>query len=157
MTGQSTADAEDIRQLLALQARAARLVDTMQWDEVRTLWTPDAVFHNFGRDYAGPDDIVAFMSRRMAAHPGRHMVSVPQLDIDGDRARAEVDYVFFRFADLAVFSIGVYHDEFRRIDGTWFFSRREIEIHAYHPELSAAAKQTPEPLAERLRREAGTA
>ena len=145
---------DDLLCLLNLEARAAHLADTAKWDELPSLWAADAVFHSFGRDYVGPHDIASFMARRMSEHPGRHMLSTPVLSIDGDTATADVDYVFYRFSDLAVFSIGVYHDEFQRVDGSWLFSRREIEIHAYHPELTAVAKQSAEPLVHRLRREA---
>jgi hypothetical protein len=45
-----------------------------------------------------------------------------------------------------LFGVGVYKDELRRTDGAWKFSRREIEVHGHHAEMTAASKQNVTPI-----------
>jgi hypothetical protein len=138
---------EDLRAILALQAQFCQLCDLARWDEMGELFLPDGVLHVFGKDYAGRDELVRFVARR---HLGKHMLSVPDIRIDGNTAFVTVDHAFFRYPDLALFGVGVYKDVLKKVDGSWKFARREIEIHGHHPEMTAAAKQKVTPIADTI-------
>jgi hypothetical protein len=138
-------DCEDLRQIQAVIARIAQSNDLAQWDAYGEEFTVDAVMHCFGRDYVGREAVVAFTARR---HLGKHMLSVPVVEIDGDRATVVVDHSFYRYPDLALFGVGVYKDQLVRDDGVWRISRREIEVHGHHVEMTAATKQNVTPIAD---------
>jgi hypothetical protein len=142
-----TCDCDDLRAILALLAANAMHNDLAEWDEYGALFTDDAVLHCFGRDYVGRDAVVAFTARR---HLGKHMLSTPAIEIDGETARVVVDHAFFRYPDLALFGVGVYKDELVKIDGTWKFVRREVTVHGHHAEMTAATKQKVVPMADTL-------
>jgi 3-phenylpropionate/cinnamic acid dioxygenase small subunit len=59
---------------------------------------------------------------------GRHLISQPRLNIDGDSADARTDYAFVGRTDrgLAVTSSGRYLDHLVRDGGRWRFASREI-------------------------------
>jgi len=139
---------EDLRAILALQARFCQLCDLAQWAQLRELFTDDAVLHVFGKDYVGQDAILRFIERR---HLGKHMLSAPNIEIDGDEARVVVDHTFYRYPDMALFGAGVYKDILRRTENGWKFGRREIEVHGHHVEMTAAAKQNVKPIADTLK------
>lgn len=136
---------DDLRAIMALQAKYCQLCDTARWDEYRELFLPDAVMHCFGRDYVGAEAITAFTARR---HLGKHMLSVPDIEIDGDEATVAVDHAFYRYPDLVLFGTGIYRDVLRRTENGWKFARREVEVHGYHSEMTAAAKQSVTPIAD---------
>src|SRR5262249_26942576 len=131
-------ECEDLRQILRVIAKIAQHNDLAEWDGYGAQYSDDAVLRCFGRDYAGRDAIVAFTARR---HIGKHMLSSPAIEIDGDRATVEVDYTFYRYPDLVLFGVGVYKDELVKVDGDWKMQRREIVVHGHHAEMTAAAKQ----------------
>jgi SnoaL-like domain len=138
---------EDLRAILALQAQFCQLCDLAKWAEMRELFTDDAVLHVFGKDYTGKDAIMRFIERR---HLGKHMLSAPDIEFDGDEARVVVDHTFYRYPDLALFGAGVYKDVLRRTPAGWKFARREIEVHGHHVDMTAAAKQNVKPIADTL-------
>lgn len=134
---------EDLRAILALQAQFCQLCDLARWADMRELFTEDAVLHVFGKDYIGQDRIMRFIERR---HLGKHMLSAPDIEIDGDHARVTVDHTFYRYPDLALYGAGVYKDVLRKTAVGWKFARREIEVHGHHVEMTAAAKQNVTPI-----------
>jgi hypothetical protein len=142
-----TCDCEDLRKILALVAGAAQTNDLAQWDAYGELFAENAVMHVFGRDYVGRDVIVAFTARR---HLGKHLLSTPIIEIDGDTAKVTIDHAFYRYPDLVLFGVGVYKDDLVKLDGEWKFARREIEIHGHHAEMTAAAKQTATPIGDTI-------
>lgn len=144
----TTCDCEDLRAILALQAAFAHHCDLAQWDQLKALFAPQMVMHVFGNDYVGPEDVTAFIARR---HLGKHMLSIPLIEIDGDTATALVDHAFYRYPDLALFGVGVYIDELVKTSAGWQFARREIVVHGHHDEMTAAAKQTTAPIADTLK------
>jgi hypothetical protein len=133
---------DDLLAISNVLAGYAQHTDLAQWDELGALFAEDAVLHVFGRDYQGRAAVIGFLDHRVM---GKHILSVPKIEIDGDGAKVSGDYAFYRFPDLVLFGVGVYHDELAKIDGSWKFTRREIAIHAFHSDLTAAVKQTPTP------------
>jgi hypothetical protein len=138
---------QDLRAILALQAKFCRFCDLAQWSQLRELFTDDAVLHVFGKNYVGREAIMRFIERR---HLGKHMLSTPDIEIDGDEARVTVDHTFYRYPDLALFGAGVYKDILRRTDAGWRFALREIEVHGHHADMTAVAKQKVAPIADTL-------
>jgi len=118
-------DGEDLRQILGLLAEYAASVDEARWSDLRALWTEDAELCVFGASHRGPEAIEAFMR---AARRGKHIIAVPRIELDGDRARSVADFVFFAAPDLRPFTAGAYRDEWRRRDGRWRLARREIDV-----------------------------
>ena len=142
-----TCDCNDLRAINALLAANAMHNDLAEWDEYGALFTDEAVLHCFGHDYVGRDAIVGFTARR---HLGKHMLSTPNIHIDGDTARVIVDHAFFRYPDLVLFGVGAYKDDLVKIDGEWKFARREVIVHGHHAEMTAASKQENVPIADTL-------
>src|SRR5437870_4512190 len=140
-------DCDDLRKILTLLAATAAHNDLAEWDEYGALFTEDAVLHCFGRDYVGRDAVVGFTARR---HLGRHMLSTPAIEIDGDTAKVSVDHAFYRYPDLVLFGVGVYKDDLVKVDGEWKFARREITVHGHHAEMTAVSKQAVAPIADKL-------
>jgi 3-phenylpropionate/cinnamic acid dioxygenase small subunit len=61
----------------------------------------------------------------------RHMVTNPQIFVDGDVASARSSYTVIQATDrisLQPIIVGRYHDEFERVDGSWRFSRRDYSL-----------------------------
>ena len=140
-------DCDDLRAILALLARIAMHNDLAEWAEYGALFTDDAVLHCFGRDYVGREAVVAFTARR---HLGKHMLSTPVIEIDGDTATVAVDHAFYRYPDLVLFGVGVYKDDLVKVDGEWKLARRETIVHGHHAEMTAASKQNLAPIADTL-------
>ena len=140
-------DCEDLRAILALLASTAMHNDLAEWDEYGARFTDDAVLHCFGRDYVGREAVVAFTARR---HLGKHMLSTPVIEIDGDKAKVSVDHAFYRYPDLVLFGVGVYKDDLVKVDSEWKVARREIIVHGHHAEMTAASKQNLAPIADTL-------
>lgn len=138
---------EDLRAILSLQAQFCQLCDLAKWAEMRELFTDDAVLHVFGKDYVGREAIMRFIERR---HLGKHMLSAPDIVINGDEAYVTVDHTFYRYPDLELFGAGVYKDVLCRTSQGWKFSRREIEVHGHHADMTAANKQSVAPIADTI-------
>ncbi len=61
----------------------------------------------------------------------RHLVTNPQIFIDGDRASSRSSYTVMQATGrlpLQVIVVGRYHDEFERVHGSWRFSRRDYSL-----------------------------
>jgi 3-phenylpropionate/cinnamic acid dioxygenase small subunit len=119
-------DEEDIRGVLV---RYCHYCDEGRFDEWGELFTDDATFTVLGETHQGRETITAWIA---AAQPpglrGRHMLSQPLIEIDGDTARCWTDYAFVgrEGSGLTVTSAGRYHDTLVRNGGTWRFASREI-------------------------------
>ena len=117
--------AEDLRQILSLHREYGATLDVEDFAAHEKLWTEDAVLDVFGKEHVGPAAIREFMK---GAFTGKHITGVPTIEIEGSRATALSDFVFFRDTDLALFTAGVYADELVRQGGRWLLVRRKIEI-----------------------------
>ena len=140
-------DCDDLRKIMALLAGVAKHNDLAEWEEYGSLFAEDAVLHVFGRDYVGRESIVGFTARRLL---GKHMLSTPIIEIDGERASVTVDHAFYRYPDLVLFGVGVCKDDLVKLDGEWKLARREIIVHGHHAEMTAAANQTVTPIGDTI-------
>lgn len=107
-------------------AAYCQTLDDGRFDEWASLFTDDVVFTVMGHRLVGPDAVRAFVEPTQQADArGRHMLSEPVIDIDGDTARATTDYAFIA-PNHRVMSAGRYHDELRRESDRWRIAVREI-------------------------------
>jgi hypothetical protein len=137
----------DIEALKTLKARYCHLVDAGRWDELAELWTEDATcdYGFFGR-YAGRDEIMNTFFRGLvasAASFNAHMVHNPLIEIEGDSARGTwylTAQTTIQPANQAVWVMGLYRDEFKRIDGSWKINSLAFEFKYYTPYEDGWAK-----------------
>jgi 3-phenylpropionate/cinnamic acid dioxygenase small subunit len=103
-------------------------LDDGRFDEWIDLFTTDIVFTVMEQRLEGRDALRAFIEPTQQADArGRHMLSEPLIDLDGDGAGAAVttDYAFVS-KENHVTSTGRYHDRFRRDADRWRIATREI-------------------------------
>jgi hypothetical protein len=137
----------DIEALKTLKARYCHLVDAGRWDELAELWTEDATCdYAFFGVYTGRDEIVNKFFRELVASASSfnaHMVHNPLIEVRGDSASG-IWYLTAQTtiqpASQAVWVMGIYRDEFERIDGSWKISSLEFEFKYYTPYEDGWAK-----------------
>ena len=117
-------EAEDLRQIMVLLVDYGQTLDEERWEDHLTLYADDCRIHVFGRDFEGKERIDRFMRN---ANSGKHMTGVPRIEFNGETATAASDFIFFR-RDMALYSAGVYRDEFVRTRDGWRFASRAIDI-----------------------------
>jgi 3-phenylpropionate/cinnamic acid dioxygenase small subunit len=110
--------------------RYCRYLDDGRYDDVVALFAPDGVLDSMGTRAEGQEAIRAFFPASTPS-PGRpsavHVLSSPVIEVDGDRARAESDWVMIQRDEGGATDIvlaGRYRDELSRIDGEWRLSSR---------------------------------
>jgi 3-phenylpropionate/cinnamic acid dioxygenase small subunit len=123
---------EDHLAVLRVIAEYCRRCDDGRFGEFAQLFADDAQLVMRGQVAHGPDEITATIAAlQTPERRGRHMVANTVVELAGDRASAESDFVFFRAgADgpLEAANSGRYLDEFARDDTEWRFTRREIAL-----------------------------
>jgi 3-phenylpropionate/cinnamic acid dioxygenase small subunit len=116
--------------VLRTVAEYCRRCDDGRFDEFGSLFAPDAELVVRGNTTHGRDairDTIAAL--QTPDRRGRHMVANAVVDLVGDNASVESDFVFFRpstSGTLDAVNTGRYLDELARIEGEWVFTRREI-------------------------------
>ena len=116
-------DESAIRRLLA---DYCHLLDDGRFDEWIVLFDEDVVFTVMGNRLRGRDEVRSFIEpTQQEGDRGRHMLSEPVIDVDGDTARAATDYVFVS-RPTTILSTGRYVDVIRRAPDRWRFTSREI-------------------------------
>jgi ketosteroid isomerase-like protein len=134
MTAETTLETliakEEIRQLAMLYARGVDRKDTAL---LRTLYTADA-WDAHGLHFDGPaEKYVDFLEASLPyMHIGSHFICHHLVSVDGDRAEGEVYAIAWHLVpdgkgglrhDLQAVR---YIDSYRREDGAWRFSRRDL-------------------------------
>ncbi|MBP16770.1 MAG: DUF4440 domain-containing protein [Acidimicrobiaceae bacterium] len=111
----------------ATLARYCQYLDDGRFDDWMNLFTEDCEFRVMGRHLVGRDALRGFIEPAQTEDMrGRHLISEPLMEIDGDHAKVTTDYAFVG-RDLAVQSSGRYHDILVcDDDGEWRFLEREI-------------------------------
>lgn len=123
--------------------RYMRYNDDGDLDGMLSLFAADAVYRVLGREMVGHDAIAAFLqelgftrSTGRWTDPGHenrqprsmHLISNPVIDVDGDTAIAESDFVTLRRnadGDAELGLVGRYRDRLRKgTDGEWRFAER---------------------------------
>lgn len=123
--------------------RYMRYNDDGDLEGMLSLFAPDAVYRVLGREMVGHDAIAAFLGELgflpgagRWTDPGQenrqprsmHLISNPVVDVDGDVAVAESDFVTLRRnadGDAELGLVGRYRDRLRKgTDGEWRFTER---------------------------------
>lgn len=128
----------DIEAIKRLKARYCYLVDGGRWDELGEMFTADAVCdYGFFGIYRGRDQIVNTFFRGLvsaASSFNAHMVHNPIVDVHGDTASGTwylTAHTTIQPANQAVWVMGIYSDEFRRVAAEWKLSSLRFEFKYY--------------------------
>ena len=121
-------DLADRLELHELPGRYGDAIDDRNWDQLRNIFTDDAVFDLTGvgsRRLEGINDIVDFMNVD-AEHPKTHMMTNIYVDVD-------VEKVTMNFRIVALLGKGLvgtasYYDHVVRTDDGWRVKHRECMI-----------------------------
>ena len=116
-------DTASIRQLLAATCHT---LDDGHFDDWVDLYTTDCRFAVMGSRARGREEMRAMVEPFQTTElRGKHMISEPRIDVDGDEATATTDFAFVA-KDNRILQTGRYHDVLRRGDGGWKVAGREI-------------------------------
>ncbi|MFK8021249.1 MAG: nuclear transport factor 2 family protein [Pseudomonadales bacterium] len=125
----------EMEQIRQLKARYMRSLDTNDWELFGSLFTEDCIAAYSGGKYSfeGRDAIVKFMSDNLSGENmlTLHQVHTPELEFFGElRAKGTwylEDTVINLESKIRIYGAGIYHDEYRKINGKWYFSRTGYE------------------------------
>lgn len=130
----------DVNDLKQLKARYCHLVDSNDWDELETLWTEDAVCdYGFFGAFNGREDIINGFFRGLVANASSfsaHMIHNPIIEVDGDSASAcwyVTAHTTLQPHSQAIWMMGLYHDQYKRIDGEWKISSLKVDFKYFTP------------------------
>ncbi|PRA33834.1 nuclear transport factor 2 family protein [Pseudomonas poae] len=137
----------DLNRLVSLEAirtlrmRYCHYLDANRMDALAQLFTEDAVCHVAGAGWTGRDAIKAGLSQafvdfdteQRGQYPFLHAVSnhwIEMLDDDHAEGRCYLtDWVTQRPAgENPLLLLGVYVDEYRRVDGKWLISHTRLDV-----------------------------
>ena len=127
---------DDKRALRELALRYARACDTHDAEEFAAIFTEDGEIVSPGHTMTGRDQIVAVVPGALKSMYLRtmHMVHNDLVWVDGDTARGETYCVAHHLtkesettASDYIMSI-IYDNQFRKIDGRWYFSHRKLNL-----------------------------
>ncbi|MGA0877620.1 MAG: nuclear transport factor 2 family protein [Ilumatobacteraceae bacterium] len=125
---------EDLTEIQQLFIDYGRSLDDGDIDRYASLFTDDGRVDLGPIGCAqGPADIRLLMQAVLAGLVGRsfHLVTSPQVQLDGDEARATVMWTVIhrdRNGTPQVTMIGKHHDRLRRENGRWRFAERRGTI-----------------------------
>ena len=119
-------DLVELEAIKRLKYRYVRLIDTKGWDELETLFVPDATatYSDGKYSFEGRDAIMAFLRDSMASTNmlTSHKVHQPEIEIDGERATATwalEDVVLHLDYNLRISGAAFYSDRYAKVDGEW--------------------------------------
>jgi hypothetical protein len=126
-TAMTPEDLVELEAIKRLKYRYARLLDLKRWDELETLFVPEATASYSDGTYAfeGRDAIMAFLRDAMSS-PGMltsHRVHQPEIDLTGPDTATAVwaleDVVILLDHHLTIRGSAFYRDEYVKVDGAW--------------------------------------
>lgn len=141
----AVADELEIRQLVARYAEAVGTRDEKQWAET---WADDGEWIVIGTPAKGREACVALWKRLMGGLPFVVQTATGGIiSVDGDRGTGRwAMQEFGRTAEgSGMLNIGIYRDEYVKVDGAWRFARRRFDpMYIGPPDLSAEPRALPE-------------
>jgi 3-phenylpropionate/cinnamic acid dioxygenase small subunit len=129
------ADREAIAEVLY---RYGRALDGRRWEELRDVFTEDAVGEYSGRinrTFHGVEAIMGLVERALGAlEASQHVIANPVIEVDGDEARSRcyLHAQHYRPGERTGGSTlvvgGVYHDRLVRTPAGWRIAHRRLEV-----------------------------
>jgi hypothetical protein len=124
-------DLVEIEAIKRVKYKYLRCLDQKLWDEMREVFTDDAVAGYSGGKYSydGRDAIIDFLVRSMGAETfhSSHRVHHPEIDLTSDTTAvgtwAMDDVVVMTDWNLTVRGAAFYEDEYRKVGDDWKISR----------------------------------
>ena len=137
----------DIEALKNLKARYCHLVDARQWNELAELFTEDATCdYGFFGVYNGRAEIMNKFFRELVESASSfmvHMVHNPLIEVRGGTASGTwylTAQTTTQPVNQAMWVMGIYRDQFKRIDQQWKLSSLKFEFKYYAPYEDGWAK-----------------
>jgi len=120
-------DLHELEAIKRLKYRYLRCLDQKLWDEIGTLFTPDATCSYSGGKYAfaGRDAIVDFLRKSMGgpSFHSSHRVHHPEIEFSSPTTATGVwaleDTVIETRAGITIRGAAFYTDEYVKLDGAW--------------------------------------
>jgi hypothetical protein len=117
----------EIESIKRLKYRYARLLDLKQWDELETLFVPEATasYSDGTYSFEGRDAIMEFLRGAMSSPTmlTSHKVHQPEIDLTGPDTAAAVwaleDVVILIDHNLTIRGAAFYRDEYVKVDDRW--------------------------------------
>jgi len=125
---------EDCEEIRRLYARYAWTTDKGEMEARAGCFTPDGSFQAPGMaKVIGREALIKAGSANRAARGGaqpQHVCTNIQFDLDGDRGEGGCYFQYYITRDRvsALQGVGVYRDQFRRLDGKWLFQNRALTL-----------------------------
>lgn len=121
---------ESIEAIRALRCRYHDLVNLDQGPRLYELFAPDASIAYGGRPKVQGRDQIREFFKNFPVQLARQFVHHHVVEVDGDRGRghADLDGRPVRNGE-SLFVVGRFDDEYRRIDGQWYFQRVCLTVH----------------------------
>lgn len=149
-------DLIQIEAIKRLKHRYVRLLDLKEWDELQTLFVPDATASYADGTYAfeGRDAIVSFL-REALTSPNvltSHKVHQPEIDLTGPDSATGVwgleDVVIHLEHNVTIRGAAFYRDEYVKVDGSWRikhtgYERVYEEIQPRPNDIRLTGRKTP--------------
>lgn len=127
---------DDNEAIKNVKYRYLRALDTKNWDAFADTLTEDIV-GDYGSSmgsehhFTDRDELVAFMRESLGANViSEHRVSHPEIEVDGDEARATwylQDRVIVADFNFMLIGAAFYHDRYRRTPDGWKISATSYE------------------------------
>jgi hypothetical protein len=129
----------DQQQCAELSSRYAIGLDQGRRELFAAAWAPHATFtcDELGLACRDREEILAWFDRvtgKAAAWPAvggqLRLASNLLVEVDGDSARGDAEYIAYRFDGTALhpYSAGRYEDRYERFDGRWAFTARTMVV-----------------------------
>ena len=138
---------KDIEALKKLKARYCHLVDSRQWKELTELFTEDATCdYGFFGVYNGRAEIMNKFFRELVESASSfmvHMVHNPLIEVRGDSASGTwylTAQTTMQPVNQAMWVMGIYRDQFKRVNQEWKLSSLKFEFKYYTPYEDGWAK-----------------
>ncbi len=117
---------DDVEAIKKLKAQYFYFLDTKQWDNLRTLFTPDADFDSAREGSYTFDGLAGFITGASASLQSGisvHHGHMPIIDFGADGEATGIwamsDYVDLPDVNRTFVGYGHYHERYRRVAGVW--------------------------------------
>jgi uncharacterized protein (TIGR02246 family) len=127
-------DLVELEAIKRLKYRYVRLIDLKEWDELATLFTPDATatYSDGKYSFEGRDAIMTFLVEAMASNNmlTSHKVHQPEIEVSGDTATATwalEDVVIHLDYNMRISGAAFYTDTYVKVGGEWLINHTGYE------------------------------